>query len=78
VGIEQQGTVAYGVIHFSAEFPVVRTACGALGPSAALWRYVDCEACLEAGPDDPRIRARLAQVRAERAARMAGVTALGG
>jgi hypothetical protein len=68
-GIEHRGALTYGVIHFSDRFPVVRTACGVLGPSAALWRYVDCEACLEAGPDDPRIRARLAQVRAERAAK---------
>jgi predicted aldo/keto reductase-like oxidoreductase len=68
MGIEQSGGVVYGVIHFSAEFPVVATACGARGPSAALWRYVDCEACLEAGPDDDRIRERLEAVRAARAA----------
>ena len=48
-GIEQRGAVTHGVIHFSATFPVVATPCGVLGPSAALWRYVDCEACLEAG-----------------------------
>ncbi len=68
-GIEQRGGVTHDAIHFSAAFPVVHTACGIKAPSAALWRYVDCEACLEAGPDDPRIRERLAQVRAERAAK---------
>lgn len=68
-GIEQRGAVVYGVIHFSAEFPVVRTACGVRGPAAALWRYVDCEACLEAGPDDDRIRDRLAAVRAAKEAK---------
>lgn len=67
-GIEHRAPITHGVIHFSAGFPVVATPCGVLGPSAALWRYVTCEACLEAGPYDPRIRARLAHVRAERAA----------
>lgn len=67
-GIEQRGAVVHGVIHFSAEFPVVAAACGARGPSAALWRYVDCEACLLAGPKDPRIQQRLEEVRDERAA----------
>jgi hypothetical protein len=61
-GIEQSGPVAYDVIHFSDRFPVVRAACGKIGPSAALWRYVTCLECLDAAPDDPRIAARQAEV----------------
>jgi hypothetical protein len=59
--------VVYDTIHFSDRFPVVKAACGKVGPSAAQWRFVTCEACLEAGPDDPRIRQRLAEVRAQQA-----------
>jgi hypothetical protein len=50
--------VSYGAIHFAASFPVVATACGALGPSAGLWRYVTCLDCLAKAPDDPRIARR--------------------
>lgn len=46
------------VIHFSAKFPVERTACGTPGPSAALWRYVTCPGCLDVAPRDPRIEER--------------------
>ena len=55
------------VFHFSPKFPVERTPCGTLGPCAAQWRYVDCLACLDKAPDDPRIRERRRQVAAERA-----------
>jgi hypothetical protein len=50
-----------GVIHASAKFPIVRMFCGARGPSAGVWRDVDCLACLGASPskDKPRMRARL-------------------
>jgi hypothetical protein len=51
------------VIHFSAKFPVEETPCGTLGPAAALWRYVDCLACLDKAPADPRIEERKRQVR---------------
>jgi hypothetical protein len=54
--------VTYGVIHFSAEFPVVATACGVLGPSAARWRYVTCLECLARAPSDPRIERRRQQL----------------
>lgn len=61
-GIEHVGPVAHGVVHFSDRFPVVATACGRVGPAVALWRYVDCLACLDRAPDDPRIAARRAEV----------------
>jgi hypothetical protein len=51
--------VDYASIHFATRFPVTETACGKLGPSAGLWRYVTCLGCLESGPDDPRIAARI-------------------
>ena len=62
------GPVTYGAIHFSDRFPVVRTACGHRGPSAGLWRYVTCLACLAAAPSDPRIveRRRMIVQEAER------------
>lgn len=65
-GISHCGPVAYDVIHFSDRFPVVATPCGRLGPSAGLWRYVTCIPCLEAAPDDPRIKRRLDEVQALR------------
>jgi hypothetical protein len=33
------------VIHHATLYPVVKTACGKLGPSTTEERYVDCEAC---------------------------------
>ena len=70
MGIEHRSAVTYGVIHYSDRFPVVRTTCGRTRcPANFDWAFVDCEACLEAGPDDPRIREQLAKVRAERQAR---------
>lgn len=42
------------------------SACGRPGPFATRWEFVSCEACLVAGPDDPVVRARLAEVEAER------------
>jgi hypothetical protein len=59
-------TRSSGVIHFSDRFPVVRTTCGGDGPAAARWSFVSCEDCLRAGPDDPRIKQRLADVVARR------------
>lgn len=50
--------VAHVAIHFSASFPVTKTACGVLGPSAARWRYVSCEKCLDVAPIDERVEAR--------------------
>jgi hypothetical protein len=51
------GDVGPGVVvHFSAAFPVKRTACGVPGPS--LWRYVSCPRCLDVAPRDPRIEQR--------------------
>lgn len=58
-----------GVTHFSATFPVVRTACGIKAPAAARWSIVSCPDCLRAGPDDPRIKQRLAEVLAAQAER---------
>jgi hypothetical protein len=55
----QAGTADYAAIHFSAVYPVVVTPCGRRGPSAARWGYVTCLRCLAAGPDDPRIKARI-------------------
>jgi hypothetical protein len=61
-GIEQVGGVVYDVVHFSDRFPVVRAACGKVGPASDLWRYVTCLECLAAAPDDPRIAARRVEV----------------
>lgn len=71
-GMIQAGTVDTTAIHFSDKFPVERTPCGKVGPAADRWRYVNCVACLQAGPKDPRITARLEAVLAERAQRQAG------
>ena len=62
------------VIHFSATFPVRETPCGKVGPGADRWSYVTCVACLAAGPDDPRIRARFVAL----SAAPANDTGLGG
>lgn len=47
VGIEQRGGVQYDEVHYSDRFPVVRTACGIVAPSANDWRFVSCSLCLE-------------------------------
>lgn len=60
-----------GVVHAAAG--VGRpTVCGVAGPFAARWRFVDCVECLRKAPDDPRIRARLAEVLAELERRRSG------
>lgn len=56
--------MTHGAVHFSPRFPFERAICGASAPAAGQWRYVDCIPCLERAPDDPRIKARLDQVRA--------------
>jgi hypothetical protein len=63
----QPGPIRYPVIHFSVTFPVKKTPCGVVGPSADRWGYVTCLDCLRAGPDDPRIKARLEALIAEQA-----------
>jgi hypothetical protein len=69
-GIAHPGPVTHGAIHYTDRFPVVRTPCGRTRcPCDDDWAQVDCEACLAAGPDTPAVKARLAQVRAERAAK---------
>jgi hypothetical protein len=42
------------VIHHATIFPIVKTACGKLGPSTTEIRYVDCEACRKALELPPR------------------------
>jgi hypothetical protein len=42
------------VIHHATVFPVVKTACGKVGPSTTEQRYVNCQGCREVlglGPD---------------------------
>ena len=34
------------VIHYATVYPVTRTPCGVVGPSASEWRYVTCRGCL--------------------------------
>lgn len=36
------------VIHHATLYPVVKTACGRLGPSSTEPQYVDCPACRQA------------------------------
>lgn len=70
-GIVQAGAVDYTAIHFSERFPVERTPCGKLGPSAGRWGYVTCIECLRRAPADPRIEARLRELLNEAASREA-------
>lgn len=61
-GVHLDDTSAHVVIHHADTFPVKKTACGTMGPSASTWRYVDCRRCMARAPDTAEVAARRRQL----------------